>query len=87
MVRVVGKFYKCARELTEYCGNGLLFQVHDTVADDGKCWLHVYADDGSDDDGSDDAPRDIIQCFGSDARQRILQAVERYLSYPAPVFA
>lgn len=82
MVRVVGKFYKCARELTEYRGNGLLLQVHDTVADDNKCWLHVYVDDGS-----DDAPRDIVQCFGPDARQRIILAVERFLQYPAPVFA
>ena len=82
MVRVVGKFFASARGLTQYRGNGLLFQVHDTVADDNKCALFVFADDGS-----DDAALDTVQCFGSDARQRILQAVERFLHYPAPVFA
>jgi len=80
MVRVVGKFFAAARDITQYRGNGLLFQVHDSKAYGAGCLLKVYADDGS-----DDAALDTVQCFGPDARQRIILAVERYLSSPAPV--
>lgn len=81
MVRVMGKFFAAARGVTMYRGNGLLFQVHDSKAfGEVGCVLKVYNDDST-----DDAALDVVQCFGPDARQRIILAIERYLHSPAPV--